>query len=168
MRRLAADALALSACALVLPACALVLSACGSSQAQAPQTLTVRSAAFAPSHAIPLLYTCDGRDISPPLTWSGIPDEATELILVMKDLDAPGGDFIHWQMSELSPRSSGLRAGGVPAVGIAGTNSFGTTGYRGPCPPRGDKPHHYMITVTALGDGRNVATGTLTGTYARR
>jgi hypothetical protein len=152
----------------VLGACALVLAACGSSQAQAPQTLTVRSAAFAPGQAIPRLYTCDGRDISPPMKWSGIPGEATQVMLVMKDSDAPGGDFIHWQMSELSPRSSGLGAGKAPAVGIAGSNSFGTTGYRGPCPPRGDKPHHYVITVTALGDGRDVATGTLTGTYARR
>jgi hypothetical protein len=145
-----------------------VLAACGSSQAQAPQTLTVRSAAFAPSGAIPRLYTCDGRDISPPVKWSGIPGDATELMLVMKDPDSPGGNFIHWQMSELSPRSSGLGAGAAPAVGIAGTNSFGTTGYRGPCPPRGGGAHHYVITVTALGDGRSVATGTLTGTYARR
>jgi hypothetical protein len=158
----------LAALALVPTASALILAACGSSQAQAPQTLTVRSAAFAPGGAIPRPYTCDGRDASPPLKWSGIPGEATQLMLVMKDLDAPGGDFIHWQMSELSPRSSGLSAGGAPAVGIAGTNSFGTTGYRGPCPPRGDKPHHYVITVTALGDGRDVATGTLTATYVRR
>lgn len=160
MRRLAALPLAAAVCALV-PA------GCGSSQALAPQTLTVRSSAFAPGGPIPRLYTCDGRDISPPVKWSGIPAEATELMLVMKDPDAPGGDFIHWQMSELSPRSTGLGAGQVPAVGIAGTNSFGTTGYRGPCPPRGGAPHHYVITVTALGGGRSVATGTLTGTYAR-
>jgi hypothetical protein len=155
----------IAALALVPAATALILAACGSSQA--PQPLTVRSAAFAPGGVIPRLYTCDGRDVSPPLKWAGIPGEATQLMLVMKDSDAPGGDFIHWQMSELSPRSSGLSAGEAPAVGIAGTNSFGTTGYRGPCPPRGDKPHHYVITVTALGDGRDVATGTLTGTYGR-
>lgn len=168
MRRLAALELVPAACRLVAAACAVVLAACGASQAQAPQTLTVRSTAFAPGGAIPRLYTCDGRDISPPLRWSGIPGDATQLMLVMNDLDAPGGDFIHWQMSELSPRSGGLSAGGAPAVGIAGTNSFGTTGYRGPCPPRGGPPHHYVITVTALGDGRDVATGTLTGAYARR
>jgi Raf kinase inhibitor-like YbhB/YbcL family protein len=157
----------LAALGLVPVACTLMLAACGSSQAQAPGTITVRSAAFAPGGTIPRLYTCDGRDISPPLKWSAIPGDATQLMLVMKDLDAPGGDFIHWQMSELSPRSSGLGAGEAPAVGIAGTNSFGTTGYRGPCPPRGDKPHHYVITVTALGDARSLAIGTLSGTYAR-
>lgn len=147
---------------------ALTLAACGSSQAQGPQRITVRSAAFAPGGAIPSLYTCSGRDISPPLKWSGVPGDATQLTLMMVDKDAPGGNFIHWQLSEVSPGASGLDAGQEPAVGNAGTNSFGTTGYRGPCPPPGDRPHHYVITVTALGDGRDLATGTLTGTYARR
>ena len=146
---------------------AVTLAACGSGQSEAPRRLMVRSTAFAPGGAIPRLYTCDGRDISPPLEWSGIPSDATQLTLTMNDPDAPGGNFIHWQMSELSPRSSGLAAGGQPAVGNAGTNSFGTTGYRGPCPPRGEKPHHYVITVTALADGRTTGSGTLTGTYAR-
>ena len=146
---------------------AVALAACGSNQAEAPKTLTVRSTAFAPGGPIPRLYTCDGRDISPPLEWSGIPSDATQLTLTMNDPDAPGGNFIHWQMSELSPRSSGLAAGGQPAVGNAGTNSFGTTGYRGPCPPRGEKPHRYVLTVTAFGAGRTVAVGTLTGTYGR-
>jgi hypothetical protein len=143
------------------------LAACGSEEAQAPQKMTVRSAAFAPGATIPRRYTCDGPDLSPPLKWSGIPAEATELRLTMLDSDAPGGGFIHWQLSGLSPRSSGLDAGRAPALGNAGTNSFGTTGYRGPCPPRGGKPHHYVITVTAFGAGQTVAAGTLTGTYAR-
>lgn len=153
---------------LTLAALALTLASCGSTRAQGPQTITVRSAAFASGGTIPRAYTCDGRDISPPVSWSGIPQDATQLMLIMKDPDAPGGDFIHWQMSELSPRSTGLGAGQVPAVGIAGTNSFGTTGYRGPCPPRGDKPHHYVITVSAIGNDHTLATGILTGTYARR
>src|SRR5205823_2742576 len=84
------------------------LGACGSDQAQAPQTITVRSAAFAPGGAIPRIYTCNGRNISLPLKWSGIPAEATELRLTMIDPDAPGGGFIHWQLSGLSPRSTGL------------------------------------------------------------
>jgi hypothetical protein len=147
-------------------ALALLVAACGSSSS-APQTITVRSAAFAPGAAIPRLYTCDGRDISLPLRWSGVPDDATQLSLIMIDRDAPGGDFIHWQLSGMSPGSSELKAGEPPVLGNAGTNSFGTSGYRGPCPPRGSKPHHYAITLTAIGDGQTVATGTLTGTYAR-
>jgi hypothetical protein len=147
---------------------ALVLSACGANQAQVPQPITVRSSAFAPGGTIPRRYTCDGRDISPPLRWSGISGDATQLTLMMIDRDAPGGDFIHWQLSELSPGSDGLGAGETPTIGNVGTNSFGTTGYRGPCPPRGAKPHHYVITITAFGSGRTIAVGTLTGAYARR
>jgi hypothetical protein len=146
----------------------LVLGACGSSGSQAPQTITVRSPAFPPGRTIPTLYTCGGRDISPPLRWSRIPDGATEVMLTMTDRDSPGSGFIHWQLSGLSPQSTALAAGEAPVIGIAGTNSYGTTGYRGPCPPRGDKPHHYVIAVTALGDGRALAAGSLTGTYARR
>lgn len=146
----------------------LMLAACGSSQPETPQRITVRSSAFGPGGTIPRLYTCDGHDISPPLIWSGIPEDATQLTLTMTDPDAPGGNFIHWQLSGLSPRSTGLGAGQTPALGLTGTNSFGTTGYRGPCPPPGGKPHHYLITVTALGDGRAIGSGTLTGTYARR
>ncbi len=157
--------------AAVLGALALLgaapLAGCGSDQASAPQTLTVRSSAFAPGAPIPRLYTCDGRDISLPLTWSGVPGSATELRLMMIDPDAPGGSFIHWQLSGLSPRSTGLEAGKPPEIGQAGTNGFGTTGYRGPCPSRGGKPHHYVITVTAFGSGQTVGSGTLTGTYGR-
>ena len=144
---------------------ALVLAACGSA---ATHKITVRSSAFAPGGAIPALYTCEGRDISPPLDWSGVPGDATQLSLTMVDVDAPGGSFVHWQMSGLSPRATGLAAGAQPAVGIAGTNGFGTTGYRGPCPPHGERPHHYVITLTAQGNGLALTSGTLTGTYARR
>lgn len=148
--------------------CAIALSGCGSSQPGALPTIAVRSSAFAPGDPIPRLYTCDGRNISPPLKWSGVPGDATQLTLIMNDHDSPGGNFIHWQLSGLSPQSTALGASEAPVIGVTGTNSFGTTGYRGPCPPRGDKPHHYVITVTAMGAGRAVAAGTLTGTYARR
>jgi hypothetical protein len=148
-------------------AAALLLAACGSSGPSTPQTITVRSAAFAPGRTIPRLYTCDGRDISLPLQWSGVPDGATELELSMSDRDAPGGNFIHWQLSGLSPKSTGLAAGELPTIGQVGTNSYGTTGYRGPCPPRGEQPHHYVITISALGGGTEVGSGTLTGIYGR-
>ncbi|HEY1593271.1 MAG TPA: YbhB/YbcL family Raf kinase inhibitor-like protein [Solirubrobacteraceae bacterium] len=144
---------------------AIALAACGSGQT--PQRITVSSSAFAAGAPIPRQYTCDGRDTSLPLKWSGVSDDATELRLMMIDPDAPGGSFIHWQLSGLSPRSTGLDAGKPPEIGNAGTNGFGTTGYRGPCPPRGSKPHHYVITVTAFGSGRVVGSGTLTGTYGR-
>jgi len=116
---------------------------------------------------IPRQYTCDGRNISPPLHWSDVPSQATELTLAMVDRDAPGGGFIHWQLSAMSPGTTDIGAGQVPAVATVGTNSFGTTGYRGPCPPRGGRPHHYVITLTALSDDQAVASGSLTGVYSR-
>jgi Raf kinase inhibitor-like YbhB/YbcL family protein len=147
----------------VLLGAGLVLVACGGSGGI--DRLALTSPAFVSGSAIPPAYTCDGNDISPPLHWSGVPSNATELRLSMVDTDARG--FIHWQVSMISPRATGVHGGDVPVVAIEGTNSFGTTGYRGPCPPRGARPHHYVITLTALAGEETVATGTLTGTYSR-
>ena len=85
-----------------LTAMVLGLGACGAGSGQI-QKLVVTSSAFGPSGTIPKQYTCDGRNTSPPLHWSNVPDNATELRLIMHDPDAPGGNFIHWQLSELSP-----------------------------------------------------------------
>ncbi len=109
----------------------------------------------------------------------------------MRDHDAPGGDFIHWAIAHLQPQPGGsARAGSMdlasaarPPGAVLGVNSFGSLGYRGPCPPRGDLPHHYTITVYALGRPSGLtsgfsagavtklpalATGSLTGVYGRR
>jgi Raf kinase inhibitor-like YbhB/YbcL family protein len=142
------------------------LSGCGTSGGPGAR-IPLTSPAFGPSGTIPRAYTCDGRDISPPLHWSDIPDSATQLSLTMIDRDAPDGSFIHWQLTGVSPRSPGVEAGQTPAVAIVGTNSFGTTGYRGPCPAHGSKPHHYVITVLAQTSDSVVATGTLTVVYSR-
>jgi phosphatidylethanolamine-binding protein (PEBP) family uncharacterized protein len=128
---------------------ALLLAGCGSGSKQ----IAVRSPAFAPGRPIPRLYTCDGRDISPPLRWSGVPSGARRLSLVMRDPDAPGGNFIHWRLS------------GIPATEHELPEGAGGSGYQGPCPPRGEKPHHYVITLSVTAGAK--ATGTLIGTYAR-
>jgi Raf kinase inhibitor-like YbhB/YbcL family protein len=134
------------------------------------ERIELSSTAFTAGGPIPRHYTCDGADVSLPLRWSGVPPDARELTLVMRDPDAPGGNFTHWSLTGIPPSVAGLPAGSVPAGAVQGRNSFGTIGYRGPCPPRGDKPHHYAITVTALaGAGRQkLGSGTLVGTYARR
>ena len=144
----------------------LGLAACGGGSGGIAR-IPVTSSAFGPHGVIPKTYTCDGRNISPPLHWSDIPGDATQVSLLMQDPDSPGGNFIHWQISGMSPRMSDLGAGQAPAIGTVGTNSFGTTGYRGPCPPRGGKPHHYVITITANASDATVAIGTLQGTYSR-
>ncbi len=131
------------------------------------------SSAFRNGGKIPARYTCDGLDVSIPLAWSGVPANARELVLIMRDPDAPSGNFVHWAVAGITPTAR------LP-FGIEGRNSFGTLGYRGPCPPRG-KTHHYVITLNALGGPSNLKTGftadqlrtaavgiaTLIGTYSR-
>lgn len=90
-------------------------------------------------------YTCDGAGLPIPLRWSGVPRQAKELVLVMRDPDAPGVPFVHWAVAGINPGTSSL-----PPGGVEGRNSAGTSGYTPPCPPKGAKPHHYVITLTAL------------------
>jgi Raf kinase inhibitor-like YbhB/YbcL family protein len=88
----------------------------------------------------------------------------------MRDPDAPAGAFVHWTL-RMPATVSELATGRVPAGTVQGQNGFGRTGYGGPCPPRGDPAHHYMITVSAISapaGGSVLATGTLVGTYGRR
>ena len=139
------------------------------------------SPAFGSGGAIPQAYTCDGRDISPPLRFSGVPRGAQELVLVMRDPDAASGNFVHWAVAGIAPTAAGFQAAAAPGSVASGRNSFGTLGYRGPCPPRGAKAHHYVLTLSALSGRsglhpgftpdqlRTAALGiaTLVGTYAR-
>lgn len=129
--------------------------------------LTVSSSAFAAGGAIPARFTCEGQDVSPPLRWSATPAAARTVEILMRDPDAPGGNFIHWQLTGIPAATRSLQTGQVPAGARPGRNGFGTIGYRGPCPPSGPA-HHYVITVTALDGVAVVGRGTLVGTYARR
>jgi len=139
---------------------------------------------FKPGAVISRVHTCDGRDVSPPLHVAGLPSTTKELVVVMRDPDAPGGNFIHWVIANLQPASGtlSLPAGATPSGAVLGRNSFGSLGYRGPCPPSG-APHHYVITVYALGQSSGLGKGfsaddvsalpvlgqgTLTGLYGRR
>jgi Raf kinase inhibitor-like YbhB/YbcL family protein len=150
----------------------LVLAACGGSSSKAVSTtspqIQLSSPAFANGATIPRLFTCDGQNVSPPLTWSAPPPSTGELVIEMRDPDAPGGDFIHWSLTRIKPTTTRLAQGRVPSGAIQGHNGFGTVGYRGPCPPVGVRAHHYVITVTALAGRTVLARGTLVGTYARR
>jgi len=115
--------------------------------------LFLMSAAFAQGGEIPAQYTCDGSDISPPLSWSGVPAGTQSLVIVIDDPDAPSGDFQHWAAFDIAPAAPGLAAGygPRPAAGLRqGVNDFGSVGYRGPCPPRGGGTHHYHFRLFAL------------------
>src|SRR5579864_4792275 len=105
------------------------------------------SPAFPPGGEIPRQYTCDGSDISPPFTWSGVPAGTASLVLVIEDPDAPRGTFHHWAVFAIPPGWTGLPAGFGAAQPPAGSgqtrNDFGRLGYGGPCPPAGAGAHHY-------------------------
>lgn len=147
--------------------------------------LTLQSAAFADGETIPERHTCDGEDVSPPLAWDGVPDDAAALALVVTDPDAPDGPFVHWVVAGLDPAADGVDAGTLPAEAVEGTNDFGERAYGGPCPPSGDPAHEYVFTLYAADDplpvergatadeveaalaDRVLASGELTGTYSR-
>ena len=101
-------------------------------------------------------FTCDGENVSPALSWTGVPDETKELALAFDDPDAPGGTFTHWLAYGLDPSTSELPGGGSTEgwTGYAplfrqGRNDFGDTGYGGPCPPGGEE-HRYVFRLLAL------------------
>jgi len=120
--------------------------------------LRLESSAFAAEGEIPARHTCDGEDLSPPLSWTGVPEGAKSLVLIVDDPDAPPGTWVHWVLYDLPADTSALPAG-VPErerldSGAAhgrcwGVNSFSRIGYHGPCPPAGS-PHRYFFKLYAL------------------
>jgi Raf kinase inhibitor-like YbhB/YbcL family protein len=145
--------------------------------------LMLISVAFKEGAQVPARHTCEGDDVSPPLEWSGAPDGAASLALTVDDPDAPSGTFVHWLGWGIDPQAEKLIEGESPPA--EGTNGFGTTGYRGPCPPPGHGPHRYFFRLYALDvapdltsgasreeldaamDGHVLATAELVGTYER-
>jgi Raf kinase inhibitor-like YbhB/YbcL family protein len=141
---------------LALSALGLALAGCGGGDRvsgpppSAPERITLTSPAFKAGGTIPKRYTCDGRQVSPPLRWKGVPRAARELALLVEDPDAPGGAFVHWVLFKLGPGLRGLAEGKVPNGARQGENSAGDDGWAGPCPPGGATPHHYQFTLYAL------------------
>jgi Raf kinase inhibitor-like YbhB/YbcL family protein len=114
-------------------------------QATDVKQLSIRSSAFDHNGEIPMKYTCDGLNISPPLEVNGIPRDAKSLAIIMDDPDAPGNTFDHWLVWNIPPTDT------IPEntqPGLEGTNSSGKIGYMGPCPPSGT--HRYFIKVYAV------------------
>jgi Raf kinase inhibitor-like YbhB/YbcL family protein len=117
-----------------------------------------RSSAFSEGQTIPRRYTGDGEDLSPPLSWQGLPDSAQELALIVDDPDAPTQEpWVHWVIYNLPATPSELPEGIVPAVhaqvapgAIQGKNSWNAVGYRGPAPPKGHGTHRYYFRLYAL------------------
>lgn len=110
--------------------------------------LHVSSSAFSESQPIPENYSCDGRNLSPPLKWSGAPERTKSLAIIADDPDAPSGTFTHWVLYDLPAKTSELKEGSSGA-GKDGVNSFKKRGYGGPCPPP-NGAHRYVFHVYAL------------------
>ena len=116
---------------------------------------TLNSAAFAHQGAIPSKYTCEGADLSPPLSWSGLPPGTKSLALIVDDPDAPDPaapkmTWVHWVLYNLPPTVNGLPEGAsvLPLGTRQGLNDWRRTGYGGPCPPIGR--HRYFHKLYAL------------------
>jgi len=156
-------------------------------------SLELDSSAFDPHGQIPEEHTCDGANVSPPLSWSGIPPGTQSLALIVDDPDAPDPKapkrvYVHWVLYNIAPAAHGLpKAAGsshLPAGTREGLNDWGRTGYGGPCPPIGR--HRYFHKLYALDmplpdlkkptkaqllaamEGHVLAEAQLIGTYQRR
>ena len=117
--------------------------------------MNITSSAFAHNEPIPRLYTCQGRDLSPPLAWSGVPATAKSLVLIVDDPDAPDPahprtTWVHWLLYNLPPTCAALPEAvkTLPAGTLEGINDWKRTGYGGPCPPIGR--HRYFFKLYAL------------------
>ena len=120
-------------------------------------SLVLTSSAFTHQGSIPQQYTCQGRDVSPPLSWSGAPDGTKGLVLIVDDPDAPDPaapkrTWVHWVLYDIPSTVSGLpeavTSAKLPPGTREGTNDWNRTGYGGPCPPVGR--HRYFHKLYAL------------------
>lgn len=114
----------------------------------------ITSTAFENGAHIPVIHTCDGEDISPPLSWEGEPKETVTFAIIVEDPDAPRSTFTHWIMYNIPvavhhlEKNTGVRKN-LDNGAIQVKNDFGRNGYGGPCPPRGED-HRYFFRIYAL------------------
>lgn len=121
--------------------------------------LKVSSPAFKHGGAIPDEHAADGPNVSPEVTWQGVPSGTRELALVVHDPDAPLTDgFTHWVVYGIPPETKGIPKGGGSAF-TEGQSDFGSAGYGGPAPPPGHGTHHYYVHLYALDEPLNAGPG---------
>jgi Raf kinase inhibitor-like YbhB/YbcL family protein len=187
-RRLATDYVEVHGRLHALPLVCALLTGCNA-QNWSPD-MKVTSTAFADGKSIPARFTCEGADVSPELSWRGVPEEAESLALIVEDPDAPDPKapktiWTHWVLYDLPTSTIGLAEGvdTLPEGTREGKNDWKQTGYRGPCPPIGRHRYFFKLFAldTRLGDLEEptrsqllqamtdhvLATGTLVGTYQK-
>lgn len=123
--------------------------------------MIIESNSFKNNEMIPAKYTCDAENIIPPLTFSGVPEEAKSLVLIVDDPDAPGGTWVHWTVWNIDPETTEIPENSVPGGAVEGTNSWGVPEYGGPCPPSGT--HRYFFKLYALDITLDLGTSSTAG-----
>jgi Raf kinase inhibitor-like YbhB/YbcL family protein len=160
-------------------------SGTGAGAPEATGGIALRSSAFSDHDLIPERYSKLGGNVSPPLEWSGVPDDTRELVLICEDPDAPRGTFLHWALTGIEPQTSAIGENETPPGARAARNGFGDAGWGGPRPPAGDPAHRYFFRLYALAEplrlgpdataeqvrdavaGSALASGTTVGRFAR-
>lgn len=145
--------------------------------------LSLTSESFRHGDRILVRHALEGENLSPPLSWSGLPDATRSIAVICEDPDAPSGSFVHWVGWGVDPQAGRLGEG--ESAPKEGQNDFGNTGYDGPSPPPGHGRHRYYFRVYALDaeprlepaaskekleaatEGHVLAAGELMGTYER-
>ena len=143
----------LGAAAFYLAASLAVVNLFAAEKARKDQ-MQLTSTAFAEGAAIPAQHTCDAKNVSPPLKWSGVPAGAKSLVVIVDDPDAPSGTWVHWVLYDLAATTTELPEDVAKSQYVAGgarqgLNDFRHLGYGGPCPPPG-KAHRYFFKLYAL------------------
>jgi Raf kinase inhibitor-like YbhB/YbcL family protein len=134
------------------------------SQAKGGQEMGIKieSSAFKEGGMIPVKYTCDGEDVSPPLKWGDLPTGTKSIALISDDPDAPVGTWVHWVLYNLPPDVRALSENIPPNKtlengAVHGNNDFKRVGYGGPCPPGGT--HRYFFKIYAVDKKIDLAPG---------
>ena len=110
--------------------------------------LHITSPAFQNNGSIPRQYTCDGKDINPPLEIENCPTGAKSIAFICDDPDASVGTWVHWVLWNIDPNTKEISENAVPQGAVEGMNDFKRHAYGGPCPPSGT--HRYFFKVYAL------------------
>lgn len=126
-------------------------------------SMEISSPTFKNNSEIPIEYTCESENISPPLLWSKLPEKTKSLALIVDDPDAPSKTFAHWVIYNIPPTEKKLKknfptkASFLSNETLQGRNDMKSIGYSGPCPPSG--AHHYFFKLYALDSMLNTKSG---------
>jgi len=116
--------------------------------------MKLTSSEFEHGGSIPAKFTCDGKDVSPPLEIADAPDDTKTMALIVDDPDAPSKTWLHWLLYDIPPTAR-IQEDDIP--GKQGMNDFGKKNYGGPCPPSGR--HRYFFRLHALDTELNLPDG---------